>query len=130
MNHRRQDFAYDPFDPAVMADPLPYYRVLREQHPVYYLPQWDTFALSRFADIWDVLAVNDGTFVASEGSLPPGDRAGPSQSRAGGRSAFASVAVPRELRRADLRRSASRAQSTVPAEAGRRLGSPDPRVGQ
>ncbi|MGO9653649.1 cytochrome P450 [Mycobacterium sp.] len=66
-----QDFSYDPFDPAVMADPLPYYRVLREHHPVYYLDKWDAFALSRFADIWDVLAVNDGTFVASEGTLPP-----------------------------------------------------------
>jgi hypothetical protein len=54
-----QDFSYDPFDPAVMADPLPYYRVLREHHPVYYLDKWDAFALSRFADIWDVLAVND-----------------------------------------------------------------------
>ncbi len=63
-------FFYDPFDPAVMADPLPYYRVLREQHPVYYLPKWDTFALSRFEDIWDVLALGDGTFVASEGTLP------------------------------------------------------------
>jgi hypothetical protein len=62
-----QGFSYDPFDPAVMADPLSYYRVLREHYPVYYLPQWDTFALSRFADIWDVLAVHDGTFVASEG---------------------------------------------------------------
>jgi cytochrome P450 len=66
-----QGFSYDPFDPAVMADPLPYYRVLRDEHPVYYLDKWDTFALSRFSDIWDVLAVNDGTFVASEGTLPP-----------------------------------------------------------
>jgi cytochrome P450 len=66
-----QEFRYDPFDPAVMADPLPYYRVLRDRHPVYYLPKWDTFALSRFDDIWDVLALNDGTFVASEGTLPP-----------------------------------------------------------
>jgi cytochrome P450 len=71
-----QDFSYDPFDPAVMADPLPYYRVLREYHPVYYLDKWDTFALSRFADIWDVLAVNDGTFVASEGTLPPASTLG------------------------------------------------------
>jgi cytochrome P450 len=71
-----QDFSYDPFDPAVMADPLPYYRVLREHHPIYYLPKWDTFALSRFADIWDVLAVNDGTFVASEGTLPPASTLG------------------------------------------------------
>jgi cytochrome P450 len=71
-----QDFSYDPFDPAVMADPLPYYRVLRDQYPLYHLAQWDTFALSRFADIWDVLAVNDGTFVASEGTLPPASTLG------------------------------------------------------
>ncbi|MBV8181560.1 MAG: cytochrome P450 [Mycobacterium sp.] len=65
-----QDFSYDPFDPSVMADPLPHYQILREHYPVYYLDKWDTFALSRFDDIWDVLAVNDGTFVASEGTLP------------------------------------------------------------
>ena len=65
-----QDFSYDPFDPAVMADPLPYYRVLRDEHPVYYVDKWDTYALSRFADIWGVLEINDGTFVASEGTLP------------------------------------------------------------
>lgn len=65
-----QEFSYDPFDPAVMADPHPYYRTLRDRHPVYYLPEWDTYALSRFDDIWNVLGVNDGTFVASEGTLP------------------------------------------------------------
>ncbi|WAJ47515.1 cytochrome P450 [Mycobacterium sp. Aquia_216] len=54
-----------------MANPLPYYRTLRDDYPVYYMPQWDTFALSRFDDIWQVLEVNDGTFVASEGTLPP-----------------------------------------------------------
>ncbi|PQD98716.1 cytochrome P450 [Mycobacterium sp. EPG1] len=61
---------YDPFDPAVMADPLPFYRVLRDEHPVYQLDKWDTYALSRFDDIWNVLEINDGTFVASEGTLP------------------------------------------------------------
>jgi cytochrome P450 len=64
------DFTYDPFDAEVMANPLPYYRILRDEYPVYYMPQWDTFALSRFDDIWRVLEVNDGTFVASEGTLP------------------------------------------------------------
>ena len=34
-----QEFSYDPFDPAVMADPLPYYRTLRDEHPVYYVPK-------------------------------------------------------------------------------------------
>src|SRR6201996_2931055 len=65
------NFRYDPFDAQVMADPLPYYRILRDEYPAYYMPQWDTYALSRFEDIWRVLEVNDGTFVASEGTLPP-----------------------------------------------------------
>jgi cytochrome P450 len=65
-----ESFTYDPFAPAVMADPLPYYRVLRDEYPAYYMPKWDTYALSRFSDIWNVLEINDGTFVASEGTLP------------------------------------------------------------
>ncbi len=65
------DFSYDPFDATVMANPLANYRIQRDDHPLYYMPQWDTFALSRFEDIWRVLEVNDGTFVASEGTLPP-----------------------------------------------------------
>ncbi|MGV0813849.1 cytochrome P450 [Mycolicibacterium boenickei] len=65
-----QDFTYDPFDPEVMANPLPYYRILRDEYPVYYIDRWDTYALSRFDDIWNMLGVNDGTFVASEGTLP------------------------------------------------------------
>ncbi|MGW0158218.1 cytochrome P450 [Mycobacterium sp. NPDC003323] len=65
-----QAFSYDPFAPEVMADPMPYYRVLRDEYPVYYLPRWDTYALSRFDDIWEVLRTADGTFVASEGTLP------------------------------------------------------------
>lgn len=71
MNHSvAQDFSYDPFDPDVMANPLPYYRVLRDEHPVYYIPKWDTYALSRFDDIWQMLGLTDGTFAASEGTLP------------------------------------------------------------
>jgi cytochrome P450 len=65
-----QTFSYDPFDAAVMADPLPFYRTLRDEYPLYYVEKWDTYALSRFEDIWRVLEVNDGTFVASEGTLP------------------------------------------------------------
>lgn len=70
MTQTTDEHDYDPFDPAVMADPLPYYRMLRDRHPVYYLDRWDTYALSRFDDIWNVLEINDGTFVASEGTLP------------------------------------------------------------
>ena len=68
--NRPVGFHYDPFDATVMAKPLPYYRILRKRYPAYYMPKWDTFALSRFEDIWRVLEVNDGTFVASEGTLP------------------------------------------------------------
>lgn len=66
----QSDFAYDPFDPEVMANPLHYYRTLRDEYPVYYIDKWDTYALSRFDDIWAMLGVTDGTFVASEGTLP------------------------------------------------------------
>lgn len=66
----QSDFAYDPFDPEVMANPLQYYRTLRDEYPVYYIDKWDTYALSRFDDIWAMLGVTDGTFVASEGTLP------------------------------------------------------------
>jgi len=65
-----QDFSYDPFDPDVMANPLPYYLTLRDEYPVYYIDKWDTYALSRFEDIWQALGLTDGTFVASEGTLP------------------------------------------------------------
>jgi cytochrome P450 len=37
---------------------------------VYYIDEWDTYALSRFDDIWNLLGLTDGTFVASEGTLP------------------------------------------------------------
>src|SRR3977135_3206594 len=59
------DSSYDPFAPTVMADPLPFYRVLRDQYPVYYIDKWDTYALSRFCDIWQVLEIKDGAFVTS-----------------------------------------------------------------
>jgi cytochrome P450 len=44
---------YDPFGPAAMTDPLPIYRELRAQYRAYPLPQYDTFALPRFADVWE-----------------------------------------------------------------------------
>lgn len=63
------EFSYDPFASDVMNDPLPYYQILREQHPVYYSAQYDTFFLSRFADAWDFLTQSGNTFVTNEGSV-------------------------------------------------------------
>jgi cytochrome P450 len=35
------------------------------------MPQYDTYALSRFQDAYDFLSTGENTFIASEGSLPP-----------------------------------------------------------
>jgi len=44
---------YNPFsDEVVTGDPLPIYKRLRDEAPAYYLEEYDTWALSRFADIW------------------------------------------------------------------------------
>lgn len=64
------DFAYDPFTPEVMADPLPFYRHLREHQPIYFMPQYDMYALARFDDVLEMLSVTDGTFVPTDGTLP------------------------------------------------------------
>ena len=63
-------FSYDPFAPAVMANPLPFYERLRRDHPVYYMPQYDAFVLSRFGDVMEMMRHIDNSFVQSEGSLP------------------------------------------------------------
>jgi cytochrome P450 len=41
---------YDPFDPVVLEDPYPYYRELRDNHPVYYNPRRRFWTVSRFDD--------------------------------------------------------------------------------
>jgi cytochrome P450 len=59
---------YDPFSEAVRQDPHPFYRQLRESAPVYYMPKYDAWALSRFQDIWDASA-NDA-LSAARGTTP------------------------------------------------------------
>jgi cytochrome P450 len=67
------DFVYDPYAPEVMANPLPFYRHLRANHPIYYMPEYDMFALSRFEDVYEMLSITDGTFVPTDGTLPDPD---------------------------------------------------------
>ena len=45
--------AYNPFSEEVMADPHPVYRRLRDEAPVYHLPNYPCWALSRFEDVWN-----------------------------------------------------------------------------
>ncbi len=48
---------YNPFsDEVVYGDPLPIYKRLRDEAPAYYLAEFDTWALSRFEDIWKASA--------------------------------------------------------------------------
>jgi len=64
-----EPFVFDPFDRDVISDPLPYYEILRRDHPAYYLPRYDAWVISRFEDVFEVLADNEGNFVAVEGTV-------------------------------------------------------------
>lgn len=67
--------SYDPFAKEVMANPLPFYEALRKHSPIHYLPQYDTFAISRFQDIIDILSIGDNAFIAGmDSTLPSPDR--------------------------------------------------------
>ncbi len=70
-NPQTQDsLRYSPFLPEVMADPFPIYRRLRDQAPAYYMAEYDSWALSRFDDIWkaaeqpEIFATIHGTTAA------------------------------------------------------------------
>ena len=61
-------FRFDPYSPAIDADPFPYYRVLREQQPCFWSPEAQMWVLSRYADI--VTALNDWqTYSSASGNL-------------------------------------------------------------
>jgi cytochrome P450 len=53
-----------------MRDPQPFYRALRDLEPVKYYPQYDTFFLSRFEDVWTALRIGDNALLSTENSLP------------------------------------------------------------
>ena len=46
---------YDPLDPAVQADPYPYYAALRRDDPVRFVPSIGAYVVSRHADVRHVL---------------------------------------------------------------------------
>jgi len=46
---------YDPFSSEVQKDPYPYYAELRESAPVYYVEAADAWAVSRFADVSQIV---------------------------------------------------------------------------
>ena len=61
-------FRFDPYSPAVDADPFPYYKTLRDEHPCFWSEDANMWVLSRYGDI--VRALNDWeTYSSAEGNL-------------------------------------------------------------
>ena len=58
-------FTFDPYSPAVDADPFPFYRTLRDQYPCFWSPEAQMWVLSRYADI--VTAGQDWQTYSSAG---------------------------------------------------------------
>jgi cytochrome P450 len=57
---------YDPFDALTHDDPYPTFERLRNDHPAYYNPELDFWALSRFEDVQSA-ARDWGSFTSREG---------------------------------------------------------------
>ncbi len=63
------DFRYDPFAPEVMADPLPFYKILRDEFPAYFIEEYEAWAISRFEDVWTILNDTEGHITSTEGTM-------------------------------------------------------------
>jgi len=59
---------FDPYDVEINKDPYPTFRRLREEEPLYYNPQHDFYALSRFADVNKALVDHD-TCSSARGAI-------------------------------------------------------------
>ena len=84
MPHSAAKFRYDPFSPEAMRDPHSLYPVLREEHPAYYIPEYDTWVFSRYQDVWDGF-MDAEHYSEAEGQLfaPEVLRVAPSRQSAG-----------------------------------------------
>jgi hypothetical protein len=61
-------FSFDPYSPAVDADPFPFYKTLRDDYPCFWSEQAGMWVLSRYVDL--VSALNDWqTFSSARGNL-------------------------------------------------------------
>jgi cytochrome P450 len=61
--------AFDPFDPAFLADPYPYFARFREQCPVFYSPTLDYWVLARYDDVR--AAFRDTAVYSAANALAP-----------------------------------------------------------
>jgi len=61
-------FRFDPYSPAVDADPFPYYKTLRDEHPCFWSEEAGMWVLSRYDDILAALT-NWRVYSSSKGNL-------------------------------------------------------------
>jgi len=67
---------FDPFDPAVIADPYPCYARLREESPVHHVENRNYWVLTRYADVREAFRDHE-TFSSAKGNSPePGFQPG------------------------------------------------------
>jgi hypothetical protein len=66
------DPIYDPFNPAVIADPYPFYQRLRDEYPVHYNQRTNFYVLSRYDDIFHALR-KPQIFSSAQGLTPAKD---------------------------------------------------------
>jgi len=68
MSTTTADVEYDPYDPAISADPFPIFRRLRDDVPLYYNERLDFFAVSRFDDV-ERAFVDRPTYINGRGDV-------------------------------------------------------------
>ena len=61
-------FVFDPYSPEVDADPFPFYKMLRDEHPCYWSESAGMWVLSRYDDIFEALKSWE-TFSSAKGNL-------------------------------------------------------------
>jgi cytochrome P450 len=61
-------FSFDPYSPAVDADPFPFYKTLRDEYPCFWSREANMWVLSRYADIMAALG-NWQTYSSARGNL-------------------------------------------------------------
>jgi cytochrome P450 len=93
------EVVYDPFSIEAMTDPLPLYASLRKRGGPYRLDQYNAWALSQFADVWDVFtdlddfSIVDGP-IFDVNVLATKHQSGPSQPELDPMPGFASLDPP------------------------------------
>jgi cytochrome P450 len=59
---------WDPYDPAISANPYPVYRRLRDEAPMYYNKAYDFYTVSRYSDV-DQCLMDRETFSSARGDV-------------------------------------------------------------